>query len=95
MRNEKGEMRGLSTLSLLRGTLFEPDVKLGSLTFIRHKMTLSHFSKGLIHPVSGGELVTIGKRKTITAPADCPPETGGTRSEATEGVDYNERITER
>ena len=28
-------------------------------------------------PVSGGELVTIGKRETITAPADCPPETGG------------------
>ena len=28
----------------LRGTLFEPDVKLGSLTLIRHKMTLSHFS---------------------------------------------------
>ena len=28
-------------------------------------------------PVSGGELVTIGKRKNITAPADCPPETGG------------------
>ena len=40
----------------LRGTLSEPDVKLGSLTFIRHKMTLSHFSKGLIHPVSGGQL---------------------------------------
>ena len=54
----KGEMRGLSTPSPLRGTLSEPDVKLGSLTFIRHKMTLSHFSKGLIHPVSGGELVT-------------------------------------
>ena len=35
--------------------LFEPDVKLGSLTLIRHKMTLSHFSKGLIRPVSGGE----------------------------------------
>ena len=51
----KGEMRGLSTPSSLRATLSEPDVKLGSLTFIRHKMTLSHFSKGLIHPVSGGE----------------------------------------
>ena len=32
-----------------------PDVKLGSLTLIRHKMTLSHFSKGLIRPVSGGQ----------------------------------------
>ena len=38
------------------GTLSEPDVKLGSLTLIRHKMTLSHFSKGLIRPVSGGQL---------------------------------------
>ena len=37
------------------GTLSEPDAKLGSLTLIRHKMTLSHFSKGLIRPVSGGE----------------------------------------
>ena len=37
------------------GTLSEPDVKLGSLTLIRHKMTLSHFSKGLIRPVSRGE----------------------------------------
>ena len=37
------------------GTLSEPDVKLGSLTLIRHKMTLSHFSKGLIRPVSGGQ----------------------------------------
>ena len=27
-------------------------------------MTFSHFSKGLIHPVSGGELVTNGKVKT-------------------------------
>ena len=26
-------------------------------------------------------------QKNITAPADCPPETGGTRSVATEGVD--------
>ena len=42
----------------LRGTLSEPDVKLGSLTLIRHNMTLSHFSKGLIRPVSGGESVT-------------------------------------
>ena len=32
-----------------------PDVKLGSLTLIRYKMTLSHFSKDLIRPVSGGQ----------------------------------------
>ena len=42
----------------LRGTLSEPDVKLRSLTLIRHKMTMSHFSKGLIRPVSGVESVT-------------------------------------
>ena len=35
--------------------LFEPYVKLESLTLIRHKMTFSHFSKGLIRPVSGGK----------------------------------------
>ena len=46
-------------------------------------MTLSHFSKGLIRPVSGVESVTTEN----TAPANYPPETGGTRSEATEGVD--------
>ena len=46
-------------------------------------MTLSHFSKGLIRPVSGGESVTTEN----IAPANCPPETGATRSEATEGVD--------
>ena len=34
-------------------------------------------------PVSGGESVTTEN----TAQADCPPETGATRSEATEGVD--------
>ena len=34
-------------------------------------------------PVSGIESVTIEN----TAPANCPPETGWTRSEATEGVD--------
>lgn len=39
--------RELSTPSPLRGTLSEPDVKLGSLTLIRHKMTLSHFLKAL------------------------------------------------
>ena len=31
------------------------------------------------------------KLKSTTASAYCPPETGGTRSEATEGEDYNER----
>ena len=37
-----------------------PDVKLGSLTLMRHKMTLSHFSKGLIRPVSGGQFCWRG-----------------------------------
>ena len=38
---------------------------------------------GVLAPVSGGESVTTAS----TAPANCPPETGWTRSEATEGVD--------
>ena len=38
---------------------------------------------GVLTPVSGGESVTTEN----TAQADCPPETGATRSEATEGVD--------
>ena len=29
-----------------------------------------------------------------TAPANCPPETGGTRSEATEGVDDTNGLAE-
>ena len=37
----------------------------------------------VLTPVSGGESVTTEN----TAQADCPPETGATRSEATEGVD--------
>ena len=53
LRQESAE--SLSTPSLLRGTLSEPDVKMGSLTFIRHRMTSSHSSKDLIRPVSGGE----------------------------------------
>ena len=36
-----------------------------------------------IPPLYGREPVTT----VSTAPANCPPETGGTRSEATEGVD--------
>ena len=60
---------GAESLSPLRGTLSELDVKLGSLTLIRHKMTLSHFSKGLIHPVSGVESVTT----VSTAPAKLSP----------------------
>ena len=35
-------------------------------------------------PLSQGESLL---QQNITAPADCPPETGGTRSVATEGVD--------
>ena len=39
----------------LRSSLRAPTLNWGSLTLIRHKMTLSHFSKGLIRPVSGGQ----------------------------------------
>ena len=43
------------------------------------------------HPShKGREPVTTAS----TAPANCPPETGGTRSEATEGVDDTKRKTE-
>ena len=42
------------------------------------------------HPIppceGGGEVTTVS-----TAPANCPPETGWTRSEATEGVDDTKR----
>ena len=60
LRYDKSAQRVLSTPSPLRGTLYEPDVKLGSLTLTGHRMTSSHSSNGLIRPVSGGELVTIG-----------------------------------
>ena len=56
--NEKGEMRNEKESTPSEASLLvssSPDVKLGSLTLIRHKMTLSHFSKGLIRPVSGGQ----------------------------------------
>ena len=50
-----------------------PDVKLGSLTLIRHKMTLSHFSKGLIRPGSEGQLAGA----VFSIVTDSPSETGG------------------
>ena len=36
--------------STLRAPSPSPDVRLGSLTLMRHKMTFSHFSKGFIRP---------------------------------------------
>ena len=45
---------------------------------------------GVLAPVSGGESVTTAS----TAPANCPPETGGTRSVATEGVDDTNGLAE-
>ena len=50
---ENGKLSPPSVATLLVSS--SPDVKLGSLTLIRHKMTLSHFSKGLIRPISGGQ----------------------------------------
>ena len=41
-------------------------------------------------PCRGGEAVTT----VSTAPANCPPETGWTRSEATEGVDDTNGLAE-
>ena len=45
----------------------------------RHAVSLHSQTKGRPSspPCLRGELVTNGKLKTITAPADCPPETGG------------------
>ena len=55
-KREKGTVLSTpSGASLLVSS--SPGVKLGSLTLMRHKMTLSHFSKDLIRPVSGGQLV--------------------------------------
>ena len=51
---------------------------------VSRKLVLIHpLPLRVLPPVSGGESVTIEN----TAPANCPPETGGTRSGATEGVD--------
>ena len=57
----------------------------GSQTSLRQESaeSLSTPSPSGLAPVSGGESVTTEN----TAQADCPPETGVTRSEATEGVD--------
>ena len=41
--------------SALRAPSPSPDVRLGSLTLMRHKMTFGHFSKGLIRPNLGEE----------------------------------------
>ena len=57
-KTENGKLSTPSVATLLVSS--SPDVKLGSLTLIRHKMTSSHFSKGLFRPVSGGQ----SKRKT-------------------------------
>ena len=52
--------------SALRAPSPSPDVRLGSLTLMRHKMTFSHFSKGFIRPNLGEESggMTNGKGKT-------------------------------
>ena len=41
--------------SAIRAPSPSPDVRLGSLTLMRHKMTFSHFSKGFIRPNLGEE----------------------------------------
>ena len=45
----------LQTPPSLRAPSPSPDVRLGSLTLMRHKMTFSHFSKGFIRPNLGEE----------------------------------------
>ena len=56
----------LQTPPSLRAPSPSPDVRLGSLTLMRHKMTFSHFSKGFIRPNLGEESggMTNGKVKT-------------------------------
>ena len=47
--------RSFTDPSALRAPSPSPDVRLGSLTLMRHKMTFSHFSKGFIRPNLGEE----------------------------------------
>ena len=59
-----------------------PLVKLGSFPLTRHELTLGQFSEDFVCPLYGGRAGAV-----LTVVTNCPPETGWTRSEATEGVD--------
>ena len=59
----------------------------GSQTSLRQECAESYIPPP---PPAGYSTLSQGEsllQQNITAPADCPPETGGTRSVATEGVD--------
>ena len=64
----------LHTPSAIRAPSPSPDVRLGSLTLMRHKMTFSHFSKGFIRPNLGEEsecgLLAVSE---FQVSADIPP----------------------
>ena len=66
-----------------------PRVALGSAPLPRHRSTFSASSEDLARPRWEGAVTTAS-----TAPANCPPETGWTRSEATEGVDDTNGLAE-
>ena len=65
--------------SALRAPSPSPDVRLGSLTLMRHKMTFSHFSKGFIRPNLGEESgCGLTYRFQVSGtPLLCPSESGG------------------
>ena len=66
--------RSFTDPSALRAPSPSPDVRLGSLTLMRHKMTFSHFSKGFIRPNLGEEsecgLLAVSE---FQVSADIPP----------------------
>ena len=64
-RGKRKEERARSFIHPLRSFVLLPSVKLGSLTFMRHKMTFNHFSKDLIHPLSQRDKVS-GDRVQMT-----------------------------
>ena len=63
----------------LRAPSPSPDVRLGSLTLMRHKMTFSHFSKGFIRPNLGEEsgCGLTYRFQVLGTPLLCPSESGG------------------
>ena len=75
--------------SALRAPSPSPDVRLGSLTLMRHKMTFSHFSKGFIRPNLGeesGVWLTFRFQVSSSHPL-CPSESGGRGATLRRGYD--------
>ena len=71
------------------GTSPSPDVRLGSLTLMTHKMTFSHYSKGFIRPNLGeesGVWLTFRFQVSSSHPL-CPSESGGRGATLRRGYD--------